>query len=483
MKREDEVEDLDGLGRDLEKLSRDVDRVIEETERKFARCPKCDLPTHMGQDRRKAYCAHCNEYYDAKPARKGRKKLKKRSRKVSLKAKLLAAGGALFILAIIISLSYVFFVVNSDSNYIDIKDVNRIRGLPTANDVEIRKMSRSELDQYIRDSIDDEARRDIRQKETLYKFLFIIPDDWDLLDIYENESSGDGIAGFYDPDTGEMYVIGGFHSDNYVNYILSHEYTHALQDQNFDLGSYHPAGTFDGDLARLCAIEGDAVLTMRKWVDLNLDPYERALIQFEEIASVLSTIDFSSEYYYSEVLAELAYYPYEGGFDFIREVYDEGGWEAVNMLYTDRPPLSTEQILHYEKYQSYEKPLEVAFSGNTTGLDLQFTTVLGEKLLKEVIDYGGLGYRWNAAGGWGGDRFYHYTSDEGFLSVLSTRWDSEADNWQFFNDYGEVLENEGTLRGENQYYIRGNHAYIEAEEDTTTIYYSDSTELLGRFID
>jgi hypothetical protein len=276
--------------------------------------------------------------------------------------------------------------------------------------------------------------------------------------------------------------IGDIHSDVYINYILSHEYTHALQDQNFDLDTYYPIGSYDGDLARLSAVEGDAVMTMEKWADLNLNTYERTLIEIESIAQILTTVDSSSEGYYSEILAEIAYFPYDEGHDFVREIYDIGGWEAVNDLYTDRPPLSTEHILHADKYLAYEPPLDIDFSGNTTGFDLVFSTVVGEKMLMEVLDSSYMTSSWGNARGWGGDTFYHYASENDFLSVLCTRWDSEGDAQQFYKDYESLLLDEGFKRGDGQFNVHGDHAYLEMDGDMVTIYSTDSLEVLNRFM-
>ena len=58
------------------------------------------------------------------------------------------------------------------------------------------------------------------------------------------------------------------------------------------------------------------------------------------------------------VLRESLLFPYTGGLTFTQRLHGAGGWEAVNDAFA-KPPASTEQILHPEKYDSGEAPLEV----------------------------------------------------------------------------------------------------------------------------
>jgi hypothetical protein len=299
----------------------------------------------------------------------------------------------------------------------------------------------------------------------------------------ENESSGAGIQGFYDPETEEMYVISDRSSRNRVNSILSHEYTHALQDQNFDLEKYMDSGGYDGDFARLCAIEGDAMLTMNKWMKENLNEYEEVLVEFENIAQLLSTLDFDSTYQ-NEILSEMTYFPYEGGLSFVEEVYEEGGYEAVNELFTTRPPLSSEHILHYHKYKNYEEPMEIERTLDLDGFELQFTSVVGEKMLSEILEYnaGWLFPSTGLASGWGGDSFQYYHDGEDFVVLLATRWDTAVDNNRFSQDYNTMISQISNFQEGGIYIIQGNRLYIESGGDTTNIYYTSSQDVMAGIV-
>ena len=57
---------------------------------------------------------------------------------------------------------------------------------------------------------------------------------------------------------------------------FAHEYTHALQDQNFDLGSLKLDEVGEGDqgIAGLSLVEGDATLVMSLWQIQHLSQVE-----------------------------------------------------------------------------------------------------------------------------------------------------------------------------------------------------------------
>ena len=79
----------------------------------------------------------------------------------------------------------------------------------------------------------DARRRYVAANERLYKALGLMPADADLraltLDLL-----GAGVAGFYDNEQGKMFVVSRTRRRRAAEQITyAHEYTHALQDQNF----------------------------------------------------------------------------------------------------------------------------------------------------------------------------------------------------------------------------------------------------------
>ena len=100
--------------------------------------------------------------------------------------------------------------------------------------------------------------------------------------------------------------------------------------------------------------------------------------------------------------------PYLDGTLFVNALRRKGGWEAVNRAWAN-PPTTTEQILHLQKYEAHEPPLEVgapsykALGAGWTEEDQDASGELGTRL--EFAEW--MGDADKAAGyaaHWGGDR-------------------------------------------------------------------------------
>ena len=119
---------------------------------------------------------------------------------------------------------------------------------------------------------------------------------------------------------------------------------------------------------------------------------------------------------------------------------DNQGWEDVNEAYA-RPPVSTEQALHPDKYFAQEEPHFttvpnlaarmgngwVQVSANTIG-EFLIRTYLEEHLDEIQAE--------EAAAGWGGDRYSLLSGPEGErLLVAIINWDSFPDSSEFYRAY------------------------------------------------
>lgn len=450
--------------------ARAIDNEVRKAKKNMADCPDCALPTFHDGSSDKVYCANCNKYYSLEMDKaKGKKAVKIQPRK-NMAFKVSIALGAFVICALIISLS-IYSIVSEERELISIQDVSDIRGLEVKQKVDPDAMSRGELNEYMAESLDAEWEGKLRQKETFYKCLYIIEEDISLVDLARNSSAG-SVAGFYDPDTKKLYVIGEEHTDQYMNQILSHEFTHALQDQHYDLNTFMETGSYDSEIARLAGIEGDAMLTMEKWTEDNLDDTEIALMTIESLAEMVSVMQDIRENggYSNSILSTMGYFPYSDGMEFVKKVYEDDGWAGVNSLFSDKPPLSTEHILFYDKYVEYEPVDVITYECPIEGMDLQFTSGAGMKLLSEMI-----GTSVSSLDGWGGDKFYYYENGDEFLSVFKSSWDSEDDNENFGSKYNRYLNRQGTAASTpGVLEIRDNYSYISSEGTETTVYYSSS---------
>jgi hypothetical protein len=248
---------------------------------------------------------------------------------------------------------------------------------------------------------------------------------------------GAGVAGFYDDDLGKMFVVsrsGGVGAAEQVTY--AHEYTHALQDQNFTVFKDQKDVKDQSDwfLARQAIFEGDATVVMSYWALANLTPAE--LAEYAAAGNDPATQALLAKL--PPIMTETLTYPYTTGAFYVQSAQLAGGWSAVDDFYA-RMPESTEQILHPEKYAAKEGPVDV-------GLPTDIAARLGSGWTVSLTDsFGelqdGIWLRVSgvpkadadaAAAGWGGDRLAVIEGPDGAWAVaIKTAWDTTADAAEF----------------------------------------------------
>jgi hypothetical protein len=135
---------------------------------------------------------------------------------------------------------------------------------------------------------------------------------------------------------------------------MAHELTHALQDQHFNLRRFQkwPHGDSDAQLAAHSLIEGDATLAMMVYMAKN--PLV-ALAFTRSLNTGVSTEQFNQA---PRALRESLIFPYLQGSQWATSVYKRDGFAGLSKAFTNLP-LSTEQILHPEKYFANERPLKI----------------------------------------------------------------------------------------------------------------------------
>lgn len=220
-------------------------------------------------------------------------------------------------------------------------------------------------------------------------------------------------------------------------WTLAHEAMHALQHQHFPHPDYGAIKNEDQLLATQAVFEGDAMLAMRAYVASNSwTPVRRALIEHE-----LKADEEAAEGYQSARGSKLedspasshepAIFPYRDGFRFMSAIFRTGGAPLTDRVYRALP-LSTEQILHPEKYVQGERPRALAVPPVPSGWRSVAVGTLGELRIRaallECIDEASAS---EAAAGWGGDT-YNIVSQGIWRRLLwSTVWDSSTDAAEF----------------------------------------------------
>jgi hypothetical protein len=249
----------------------------------------------------------------------------------------------------------------------------------------------------------------------------------------------ENILGFYSPDMKELFVVGDRNRMSpQAKETLAHEYTHALQDQHFGLTKLVQQYSDDSDrrLAMRALIEGDAEvsgLTYSYVYQSNVDwskqqqvPQQTAKKQADRPA------DGQGSY-----VGKTIYFPYIQGGLFVLKLMDIDSYSSVNLGYQD-PPVSTEQILHPEKFikTPHDNPKYVELPDLTPtlgdGWKLVRQDTAGEWELRMVLEETQASNPEEAAAGWGGARYSFYSKPDGTgLIFLHTTWDTPKDADEF----------------------------------------------------
>jgi len=327
-----------------------------------------------------------------------------------------------------------------------------LRGLQPASAVPRALLSPDDLRQrvindFLADYTPDEAADDTIELVA----LGLLEPGFDMNTFYI-ELLSEQVAGYYDHEVSEMYVVQGegFFGPERLTY--AHEYAHVLQDQTYDIdeGLNFTDETCDADTERCAAIqsliEGDATLVELNWFyEFSTADDQQQIMDF--YATYESpTYDSAPPFMQKDFV-----FPYDQGYTFVQALFDEGGWEAVDAAYADLP-VSTEQILHPERYPS-DTPIPVEM--------LDLLPVLGDgwreldrNVMGEWYTYLILGYSIEpaaqledtlaaeAAAGWGGDTYLVYYNDatDQTVLVMRTLWESTTDANQFADAFGDYAQ-------------------------------------------
>ncbi len=352
--------------------------------------------------------------------------------------------------------------------------VERIRKLEFEEQVPVEIKTREQFRANQSSSGTPEARRTFDNAK--YESLFMINESTDSLAV-QNSNSGSSVGGYYDPTKERIVVISENESTPQLDEItLSQELFHALQDQKFNFSSFNQT-TRELHNANDGVIEGDG----------NYVDYLYSQRCQDEWNGDCLTPQASSGSSGSGGLANIGpylvkFHPYSDGPAFVKQIRDEGGWEAVNDLY-ENPPESTEQVIHPEKYGE-DSPAEfsvensasdgwerVTFSNRPNygsvgeaGMMAMFmfpfydsnqqTQIVpardffnrqqGSSQLDPIDP---LNYNSTYSNGWDGDKLAVYTNsaaeenETGY--VWKSVWDSRQDASEFVTGYRKVLKYNG----------------------------------------
>ncbi len=324
-------------------------------------------------------------------------------------------------------------------------------------------------DVLLKEIAEDSSPEEFRADELAMKAFGLLPKEMDYTETLMKLLT-EQIGAFYDPKTDTMHLIlepeeqlkkkpgffaklfgatGGFDKDNSKT-VIAHELAHALADQHYDLHALSKAIKHDDDreMALSALIEGEATLVMmaaqgKDWdgkatADLPSEALGQTMSMMAPMLRMIGGAQISSV---PPIMSEPLVFPYLQGMVFCARLTNSEGWPGIDTAYHN-VPLSTEQILHPEKYRDQPDPPTDVDLGTLPSLDgwKELTrNVMGELQIGILLKNQKASK--TAAAGWDGDRFALFEGPQGKLGLVwRTNWDSEADAKEFFLAYAKYQQ-------------------------------------------
>ena len=318
--------------------------------------------------------------------------------------------------------------------------VERASGLTFRTPPRSALRSREQVREYLLAKLDEElppAR--MRGLETAYRLFGLLPDTLGLhrllLDLYTEQ-----VAGYYDPDSAMLFGVAGADRAQ-LRLVLAHEMVHALQGQYLPLDSILKSTASNDRLTAAQGIlEGQATLasievlapgrgmtrTPQFW-----DLYRDQVRQQQSAMPIFARAPL--------VVREALIFPYLDGAQFMHWWETDGPKDTLP--YGPRMPVSTEQILHPDRYARGDAPVPLAFARDS-GAGVVHEDALGENEIRVLLAAlaGSDDVQTVMPIGWGGDRYRVYDTPAGPALVWYVAWDDQRSADRFLKSAGPALQ-------------------------------------------
>jgi hypothetical protein len=358
-------------------------------------------------------------------------------------------------------------------------EMSKLISLPILSPLKKSMRSREEIRAYLLQKMKEDKDADKRyaDQKTMEKFGLIpknYPLDQTLVTVLTEQ-----IAGLYDPDSQEFFIA-DWTSPADERPVMSHELTHALQDQHFHIDKWTDAAkpNDDAELARDAVLEGSAMAAM---VDYEFDGKGsiRDLPEFDP-ALFMGDMDSSPELAKApKVLQDELLFPYLAGIKFTQQLLKAGnGWPDFYKVF-DKPPVSTQQIMHPDMYLQGIMPAKVELPATQGVVSSDWKKLdengMGEFGVQEILKQSLAKDRSvTLAAGWSGDRYAIFENQKNKRTLLEfrVRFVGAAAAARFFGGYSEILESKYDQR--TNLMRRPNFFSFDTPEDGVFVRCNDS---------
>ena len=308
-----------------------------------------------------------------------------------------------------------------------IPSVERAAGLKFKTPPVVERRSRAQVRSYVIHKMDEDLPpAELAGVQSAYRLFGLLPESLDLrqtmVDLLTEQ-----VAGYYDPDSNALYVAADVDSP-LVRTTVSHELVHALQDQYMNLDSVmQQRRQNDRRSAAQAVLEGQATLAQI----LVMMPEQSGipLPSFWETRKVFrAQMASMKEFAHAPLwLRESVIFPYLAGADFVRW-FDQH--HPGHEPFGTEMPLSTEQILHPDRYAAGDAPVDLVFPPGA-GRSVRYEDGLGEfetrLLFEQLLGDTAEAQAPELASGWGGDRYLVLAGGQGGDALVwYSVWDNAA---------------------------------------------------------
>ncbi len=334
-----------------------------------------------------------------------------------------------------------------------LRDMSEITGWKLKSPLKKSMRSREEIHAYVLRQMNDEKDAKERYASTRSAEAFgLIPRGFNLegflVDLLTEQ-----IAGLYDPKDHEFYIADWIAPEE-QRMVMSHELTHALEDQHFNIEPWVKAArpNDDAELARESVLEGSAMAAM---LDYLLKDKGLKLKDLPDIDPSLFIGDLGQTPLLQKAppfIKDSLMFPYLSGLTFSMSILKTDSWRGFSSVF-DKPPANTQQILHPELYRSNTVPPPIKLGLPENFLDASWTRLeensLGEfgwkEVLKQFLNEERAG---KLSVAWAGDVYATFEQKESNRTLLAThlRFVNQETAARFFGQYSEALELKHTNR-------------------------------------
>jgi len=355
-----------------------------------------------------------------------------------------------------------------------LKDMSEITGLQLKSPLKKSIRSRGEIHAYVLQQMNDEKDAKERYASARSAEAFgLIPKGFNL-ESFLVDLLTEQIAGLYDPKAHEFYIADWIAPDE-QRMVMSHELTHALQDQSFHIEEWAHAArpNDDAEMARETVLEGSAMAAM---LDYTLREKGLKLRDLPDIDLSIFIGDLADTPMLKKAppfIKDSLMFPYFTGLTFSMSVLRTTDWRGFNTVF-EKPPANTQQIMHPDLYRANKvaAPLKVNLPEGAPGPGwaLLEENSMGEfgwkEILKQFLDDAQAN---RVAAGWDGDDYatFEQKDTKRLMLYARLRFNTEGAASEFFAAYSDALAKKYPLRN----HVMNADSYLAFDAPESSVFF------------